>query len=400
VNVEASEHASAAVLDRDALLEQLRGPARVYAPPENPLQAELLELWKRLLNTDAIGIDDSFFDLGGTSLLSVRLFSEVQRRLGADLSPGVLLQTSSIRGLAGLIERESAALPFESVVALNGKISGPALFFLHDAEGRVDGYQALAEQLAPQLAVYGVRPFQRHAHPALHTRIEDMVAHSVASIRATQPSGPYCLGGSWSAGPLAVEVASALHAQGERVAFVAVLGADDARGLRRSLRAAAERLALETVEMPAASANEGLGTQLKQAMRLQARQLGKQGLDYARVALLQRFVDQGGEIPWFLQHIPVRAVYEFALRKHRPSEFAGRVTWFRPTPSRSPSGQRDFGWSARSVRVVEVDGDARSLLTAPHVARIASEIRRRALSALSEEAGGESDAEPQSASAA
>jgi hypothetical protein len=143
--------------------------------------------------------------------------------------------------------------------------------------------------------------------------------------------------------------------------------------------------------------------QLKQALRLQAREIGKQGLDYARVALLQRFVDQGGEIPWFLQHIPVRAVYEFALRKHRPSDFAGRVTWFRGRPSavdhrsRTP---RAIGWSARSVRVVEVDGDSRSLLTLPHVARVGDEIRRRALRALTDDVTGLADAEPQSASAA
>lgn len=408
VELDASGANGAGELDRDAIQRQLRGPERVHAPPENPIQAELLEIWKRLLNVSEIGIDDSFFDLGGTSLLSVRLFSEVQRRLGANLSPGVLLHTSSVRGLSALIEGESAAPALDSLTALNRAAGSPALFLLHDAEGQVEMYRELAEKLSPHLTVYGLRPHQSPTHPALHTRIEDMALHYVSRIRECQPTGPYCVGGWSSAGPLAVEVANALSAQGQRVAFVALLDAGS-DGRVRSLSRSANTHAGQALERrPVATQNEALSAQLKAAIRQQARHIGQRGLDYARVALLQRFLDHGQEIPWFLQHIPAKTVFEFALRKHRPTRFAGRLTLFRAStplfvgePARSPSRQLDYGWGSRasSVRVVEVAGDHRGMLTTPHVARLAQELRRRTLRALAEGSPSRVDKEPPSASA-
>lgn len=393
-------------LDRDAIRRQLRGPERAHAPPENPTQSALLDIWKRLLNVSEIGIDDSFFDLGGTSLLSVRLFSEVQRQLGANLSPGVLLHTSSVRGLSALIEGESAAASLDSLMALNRANGSPALFLLHDAEGQVEMYRELAEQLTPHLAVFGLRPHQRPTHPALHTRIEDMVAHYASRIRECQPVGPYCIGGWSSAGPLAVEVANALSAQGQRVAFVALLDAAPDGRVRSLLRSAKPPAERSSERRPVPAREEALSAQLKDAIRQQARHIGQRGLDYARVALLQRFVDHDQEIPWFLQHIPAKTVLEFALRKHRPTRFAGRLTLFRASMpaeerARTPSRQHDYGWSSRasSVRIVEVAGDHNGLLTAPHVARLAKEIRRRALCALAEGSTSRADKEPQSASA-
>src|SRR5262249_23067381 len=44
-----------------------------YARPRDPLEKQLVELWEEILDVRPIGIRDSFFALGGHSLLSVRL---------------------------------------------------------------------------------------------------------------------------------------------------------------------------------------------------------------------------------------------------------------------------------------------------------------------------------------
>jgi acyl carrier protein len=46
----------------------------------------LAEIWKELLGIDSVGRSDNFFDLGGHSLLSMRLIYQVEARLGAQLS--------------------------------------------------------------------------------------------------------------------------------------------------------------------------------------------------------------------------------------------------------------------------------------------------------------------------
>ncbi len=59
------------------------GPATNGAPlPADPVDADLVDIWRNLFGVPDIGLDDEFGALGGTSLLSVRMALEVQQRLG------------------------------------------------------------------------------------------------------------------------------------------------------------------------------------------------------------------------------------------------------------------------------------------------------------------------------
>ncbi|MEM9653313.1 MAG: FkbM family methyltransferase [Actinomycetota bacterium] len=48
------------------------------APPENDVQIQLVEVWRKVLGYKTLGIDDNFFEFGGTSLLAVELISAIQ----------------------------------------------------------------------------------------------------------------------------------------------------------------------------------------------------------------------------------------------------------------------------------------------------------------------------------
>jgi acyl carrier protein len=51
-----------------------------------------------------VGIRDSFFDLGGHSLIAVRLFNEISDRYGVDLPISVLMQSPTVAALSELIQ--------------------------------------------------------------------------------------------------------------------------------------------------------------------------------------------------------------------------------------------------------------------------------------------------------
>lgn len=59
-----------------------------------------MELFSEVLPEQPVGIEDSFFDLGGDSLLAMRVMARVRRAFGVDLRVGALLEAPSVEGLA------------------------------------------------------------------------------------------------------------------------------------------------------------------------------------------------------------------------------------------------------------------------------------------------------------
>ena len=58
-------------------------------------------------------------------------------------------------------------------------------------------------------------------------RIEDMAAWYIQALQPCSPTGPYLLGGWSMGGVVAFEMAQQLHAQGQRVALLALLDGQD-----------------------------------------------------------------------------------------------------------------------------------------------------------------------------
>ena len=50
--------------------------ARNLIPPRNPIEEKLCAIWAQMLDLDRVGISDDFFDIGGHSLLAVRLVDQ------------------------------------------------------------------------------------------------------------------------------------------------------------------------------------------------------------------------------------------------------------------------------------------------------------------------------------
>ncbi|WP_370906530.1 amino acid adenylation domain-containing protein (plasmid) [Ensifer sp. WSM1721] len=69
------------------------------AEPRTERERLLAGIWQELLGAKSIGIDDSFFDIGGNSLLSVRCVT-LARKAGLSLTVNQLHQTPTIRELA------------------------------------------------------------------------------------------------------------------------------------------------------------------------------------------------------------------------------------------------------------------------------------------------------------
>ncbi|MCP4653886.1 MAG: acyltransferase domain-containing protein, partial [bacterium] len=75
------------------------------------LEQRIAEIWRRVLDVDAVGIHDNFFDLGGDSLTGMQLVSELRRELGVELSPVTLYEAPTVSALVRLVRPDAGAAP-------------------------------------------------------------------------------------------------------------------------------------------------------------------------------------------------------------------------------------------------------------------------------------------------
>jgi hypothetical protein len=92
-----------------------------YLAPENDLQKKLVEIWENVLGVCPIGIDDRFTELGGDSLMGVRVIAKSRESCQITLTVRMLFEESTIRRLAERTEGEQrVAQP-----ALSAVVSAP-----------------------------------------------------------------------------------------------------------------------------------------------------------------------------------------------------------------------------------------------------------------------------------
>jgi len=85
-----------AKLDRNILPQLFSGSGQKedFQYPGTETELWLAELWKDVIGIEKVGVHDNFFDLGGHSLLSMRVITEIFDRAGIELNPRIILLNS------------------------------------------------------------------------------------------------------------------------------------------------------------------------------------------------------------------------------------------------------------------------------------------------------------------
>jgi phosphopantetheine binding protein len=89
-------------LDRAALPapRAVRAAAGAYVAPRNDLERAIGAVWREVLRLDRVGVQESFFEVGGSSLLLARLQSRLGQALGREVPFIELFRHPTIEGLA------------------------------------------------------------------------------------------------------------------------------------------------------------------------------------------------------------------------------------------------------------------------------------------------------------
>lgn len=193
---------------------------------------ELMLLWQKVLETNQISENDNFFDVGGASLLALKLISLIQEHFKIGLRIRDLYTHPTLKEQMNLInDKQLKAKPIElssfelpnPIICLQPNGHKTPLFLIHPIGGTIFWFSKLARLIDNLRPVYGIQdPGIDLEKPVLNS-IEEMASFYLKHIKAIQPQGPYLIGGASFGASVAAQIAHELKQTNDKVASLIVL---------------------------------------------------------------------------------------------------------------------------------------------------------------------------------
>ena len=363
-----------------------------YAEPETDVERTLAGYWEDLLGVQQVGIDDSFFDLGGHSLIAVRLFAMIKKAYRTEFPISVLFEAPTIRTCAALIEAQigpsenstdaaastAQAVParrFTHIVPMHEGAAGDRkpFFLVAGMFGNVLNLRHLAHLLGADRPFYGLQARGLYGDQAPHTSIEEAARDYIAEMRQVQPTGPYMLGGFSGGGITAYEIRKQLEAAGETVLLLVLL--DTPLPVRRPLKTI-DRLHIQKHEI----LSGGIGY------------FGRWAINRVKWEISKRRGQDAGDASneHAFHNAEIEAAFLQAVGQYKVDAWDGNIQLFRPplvghwtvsggalVNSERAYVLSDNDWSqfTPQICVTEVPGDHDSMVLEPNVRVLAARMR-------------------------
>lgn len=190
--------------------------------PKNKMQLELLKIWISLLDKNNISITDNFFEIGGKSLLAIKMFTLIEKKLKIKISPITLLNYPSIETLSKYIVDDNHEITWNYVVPIKTTGEEKPLFCIHGGGGFVFFFNPIANALDSKIPVYAIQPSGISSNRKIHQSIEDMAKDYAKEIKDIQPKGPYNLLVYCFSPAVGIEIADVFKKQGDTTNLIVI----------------------------------------------------------------------------------------------------------------------------------------------------------------------------------
>ncbi|OBH58727.1 hypothetical protein A5686_23810 [Mycobacterium sp. E2479] len=197
-------------LDRRALPVPEYVVAERYRAPANTIEEILAGIFAQILGLNRVGVDDSFFDLGGDSLLAMRVIATINKTLDAHLAVRTILDAPTVRSLSEQLSSDDNAAELLPIEVLK-KGTGIPLCCVHEGLGLSYAYRVLGDYL--NCPIIGINQIPDTGEVGRQS-IRDMAKDYADRLQALYPVGPYNLLGWSFGGPVAHELAVELRRRG------------------------------------------------------------------------------------------------------------------------------------------------------------------------------------------
>jgi amino acid adenylation domain-containing protein len=191
--------------------------------PEQVVEFEISDIWSSLLGHYEFTLTDSFFDVGGHSLLANQLFDSIEKRLGVHLPVSEIFTHDTVTTLSRRIRENRTSFRFSPLVRLRAGGERP-LYCIHPGGGTLFCYHDLVRKLDPSWQIYGLQSRNANFATPVTCRSVQAMADDYASLILNNGHGTTINLIGWSFGGLiAYEIGRRLEASGIKIEFLGMI---------------------------------------------------------------------------------------------------------------------------------------------------------------------------------
>lgn len=358
-------------IDRKALVQRPLNAATAAGEMQRALGAEealLMSIWTEVLGVQNISPQDSFFDLGGHSMLALQAMTRLEKETNRRLPLAILFECPTIEKLAELLRQEQPKTPTPSLVTIKPYGSKMPIYIVHGGGLNLLTFRGLIEHMDAEQPIYG---FQARGLDGIEEPLDSMdaiAADYLEELLEHNPDGPYALAGYSFGGYIALEMARQLQAQGKTVKLLGMFdtNAEESAEGRPFLDRMAWRIGRQIPKM--AWIGRSLIEQPIPTLKYQGEYVERQVKNVLRAVGLAgetTYEEIGDE-----NMIRIIEKHEIAFRNYRMRPYDGIIDVFKAQKRLYFVEDREFlGWkkyTRQGVRVHDVPGDHKEMLLPPN----------------------------------
>ena len=192
--------------------------------PRNKVETKLLSIWQKLLGHKNIGVEDNFFEIGGKSLMAIKMVSTIASDFDVKLPITALLFHPTIALLAKEIggdRDEDDSKGWEFLVPLRTEGNSSPVFCIHGGEGHILFYKQMSTYLNEDRPIYLVQPKGIHGDGPMHESIEQMSEDYISEMLRVPGIESFNLV-FYCYSAIAIEMSSRLQQMGKRVNLIII----------------------------------------------------------------------------------------------------------------------------------------------------------------------------------